>query len=225
LAEAWYYYVTSGTPSTLPSPAMVKAMLVAHADDLYGGEDPLTSGTLPHSPSAAQGWGRVNLDATLQDEVAVTVFDEDHASSPIRRFTSAGQFWTQELEIDDSSKPFIAVLVFTDAASSPTASGSLVVNDLTLRVSRPNQLGTTHWLGNIFASGSWYSKSHAVPMKTLNDPNNTVEVIRIDGAALTVPFTLKVSAAAINDKAVPGLDGTSDNQDFALYIYNATPTP
>jgi hypothetical protein len=53
LAEAWYWH-TFGDP--LPSPAMIKAMLVAHADDLYLGHDHKTHEALPHSPSIAQGW-------------------------------------------------------------------------------------------------------------------------------------------------------------------------
>ena len=81
LADAWYRHVISD-PVSNPSPAMVKAMLVAHADDMYGGYDHLTSSTIPHSPSPEQGWGRVNLDGLLQEDVEVTVYDEDHNSPP-----------------------------------------------------------------------------------------------------------------------------------------------
>lgn len=225
LADAWYYYVISNE-TAVPSPAMVKAMLIAHADDLYGGDDPLTSGTLPHSPSPAQGWGRVNLDARFQDDVEVSVYDEDRtSSSPPRRFTSAGQYWTEEFQVDDSSKPIIAALVFTDAAASTSESDSLTVNDLTLRISKPGSVRTQrHWFGNKFATHSWYSQGYLVPVAGARDPVNNVEVIRIDGDDLTVPFTLKVTGTAINARAVPGLDGTGDNQDFVLYICNASPT-
>ena len=225
LADAWYYYViSSGT--AVPSPAMVKAMLIAHADDLYGGTDPLTNETLPHSPSPAQGWGRVNLDALFQEDTEVSVYDEDHTpSSPTRRFTSTGQYWTDEFQVDDSSKPIIAVLVYTDAASSTSESDSLVVNDLTLTITRPGSFRDQRtWFGNSFASGSWYSQAYLIPVASARDFFNNVEVIRIDGDGLTVPFTLKVTASAINAKAVPDLDGASSNQDFALYLYNASPT-
>ena len=122
LADAWYRHVISD-PVSNPSPAMVKAMLVAHADDMYGGYDHLTSSTIPHSPSPEQGWGRVNLDGLLQEDVEVTVYDEDHNSPPTRRFTEAGDYWSVELEEDDETKSIIAVMAFTDAASSPTESG------------------------------------------------------------------------------------------------------
>jgi len=104
LADAWYRHVISD-PASNPSPAMVKAMLVAHADDMYGGYDHLTSSTIPHSPSPEQGWGRVNLDGLLQEDVEVTVYDEDHNSPPTRRFTDAGEYWSVELEADVPKEP------------------------------------------------------------------------------------------------------------------------
>jgi hypothetical protein len=50
----------------------------------------------------------------------------------------------------------------------------------------------------------------------------TVEVIRVPAGAVTGSFSLSVTAAAITYKAVPGLDGGAPNQDFALYVHNAT---
>jgi hypothetical protein len=224
LADAWYFYVISN-PQAVPSPAMVKAMLIAHADDLYGGMDHFTNTTMPHSPSPAQGWGRVNLDSLFQEDVQVTVFDEDHAGTPTRRFTSPGAFsvWTEQLQVDDPTKPIIAVMVFTDAFSSPTASGGLMVNDLRLRITKPGGIGTQkHYFGNTFDTNDWYSKQFGNSSWIVTgDQRNTVEVIRIPPQALTVPFTLTVSPKAMNANAVPGLDNNRFNQDFALYVYNA----
>ena len=70
LAEAWYFY-TIGGELELPSPAMIKAMLVAHADSLTGGTDhwpPTTS--LGHSPSMAQGWGCLLYTSDAADDVS-----------------------------------------------------------------------------------------------------------------------------------------------------------
>ncbi|RLE20118.1 MAG: hypothetical protein DRJ65_18890 [Acidobacteria bacterium] len=226
LADAWYYYVISN-PQAVPSPAMVKAMLIAHADDLYGGTDHFTNTTMPHSPSPAQGWGRVNLDKLFQTTTGVTVFDEDHLTSPNRRFTVVGQAWTTTLQVDDPTQPIIAVMVCTDASSNPTATGGLMVNDLRLRITKPGGIGTQkHYFGNTFDTNSWYSTQFGNwSWIVTGDQRNTVEVIRIPPQSLTVPFTLTVSAKAINAIAVPGLDNNNFNQDFALYVFNAAPSP
>lgn len=53
------------------------------------------------------------------------------------------------------------------------------------------------------------------------DVVNNVEIIRIRPSDLT-GNTLNVEIVpTLNGRAVPGLDGTSFNQDFALYVYNA----
>lgn len=224
LAEAWYYYVVD--PEVLPSPAMIKAMLVAHADDMEGGKDWFSGAVLGHSPSPAQGWGRINLDKVFQTNTAITVFDEDHSSSPTRRFTAVGQSWTTSLSVDNPDKPILAVLVFTDAPSGLTATGGLMVNNLELRITKPGSFREQrNWVENQFPSDSWYSEEHGmfVPVG-VTDEHNTVKVIRIEEGSLTTPFVLSVTARAINANAVPGLDGNEANQDFALYVYNAVST-
>lgn len=55
------------------------------------------------------------------------------------------------------------------------------------------------------------------------DRHNTVEVIRVPAGELTGSFVVRVKATAVVAKAVPWLDGggSSPNQDFALYVFNA----
>ena len=63
LADAWYHHkFLGGEGEVVASPALIKAMLVASADNLVGGEDHFDGSTLGNSPSVALGWGRVNLD-------------------------------------------------------------------------------------------------------------------------------------------------------------------
>jgi len=230
LAEAWYWH-TFGYP--LPSPAMIKAMLIAHADDLAGAHDHCRchlpdDDTLPHSPSIAQGWGRVNLDALIPDNSpppspAVAVFDQDHGSAG-RRFTQTGQYWSTQLQVLDPDEDIIAVIVFTDAASETNAV-SLMKNDLDLKVVKKGIAGTGHtFWGNHFATGSWYSEDTggSIPPSSPTDAHNTVEVIRVPAGVLNGSFSLRVTAASIVESAVPGLDGGANNQDFALYVHNAT---
>jgi hypothetical protein len=117
--------------------------------------------------------------------------------------------------------------VFTDAASSPTESGSLVVNILDMTIVKPGTAKTqkSYW-ANEFAADSWYSQKYGKYFTAfLGDEHNNVKVIRIPAGEVTTPFTLKVWARAINAKGVPGITGETENQDFALYVYNASSTP
>jgi len=231
LAEAWYYYQIGGV---LPSPAMVRAMLVAHAEDLAGGTDHFPPGatppsptTLPHSPSIAQGWGRVDLDGLLQEQVPVVALDQDHGSAG-RRFTASGQWWSAQLQVADPGQDVLAVMVFTDAPSEVPAV-DLKVNDLDLRVFKISLVpggGRQYW-GNHFATNSWYSRDTAgqILPSLPEDRHNTVEVIRVPAGELIGTFVVRVKATTVVAKAVPGLDGgpSIPNQDFALYVFNAFP--
>ncbi len=83
----------------------------------------------------------------------------------------------------------------------------------------------TYW-SNRFASNSWYSKQYGAALPVFQgSEHNNVKVIRIPAGVLTTAFTLKVRAQAVNALAVPGISGETENQDFALYVYNAVPTP
>ncbi|MEE4270186.1 MAG: hypothetical protein V2I67_00840, partial [Thermoanaerobaculales bacterium] len=128
-----------------------------------------------------------------------------------------------QLEVDDETKPIIAVMTFTDAPSLPTASGSLVQNDLQLWVIKPGTIMTQKtFVGNIFEVNSWYSKKYGMLLPSnVDEEHNNVKVIRIDSNQLNGPFTLQVSSFGINAIGVPGLDNGDENQDFALYVFNA----
>jgi hypothetical protein len=210
LAETWYKYKNG---SVLPSPAMVKAMLAARAEDLYGGYDPYAQATLPHFPSLAQWWGRANLNRLFQSAVDVRFFDEDHTTQGARRFTSGEGSWTVNLTVDNPSYPVIVALAFTDRFAAAGAY-LLKVNNLDVYVID----GSYSYQGNDFkADGYTYrATSHWLP-----DQDNTVELIRVPaGEIVNGDFTVEV-VPAVSAKAVPGLDGTGANQDFALYVYNA----
>ena len=235
LAEAWYYYFSPGMEDQLPmpSPAMLRAMLVAQAENLEGGIDRLDLTALPPSPSLAQGWGRVNLEKLFHREqpepVAELFWDQDHQpTDPERRFTASDEFWKTELQVADPSKDIIAVMVYTDRFAQEGAE-SLTVNNLDLNIFRNDispEEGYQYW-GNRFGAGSWYSENLFGQQLWVHpgDKVNTVEVIRIEAGELTIPFWIRVEARKVSANAVPGLDGGSPNQDFALYVYNATEAP
>ncbi len=220
LAERWYQ---AKTALTTVSPAMIKAMLVAHAEDLYymngqtkvWGADLMEETSLSYRPQRPQGWGRVNLDRLFQSSVGVRFFDEDHGATPVRRFAAGSGSWSIGLQVANSSKDVVIVLAFTDAPAAVGAS-PLKVNDLDLVVRN----GSYNYSGNYFDSSGY---SVRIPVGLLfGDPANTVEVVRIrPGEVVGGSFTVEVRPTAISAKAVPGLDGPAANQDFALYVYNA----
>jgi hypothetical protein len=225
LAERWYQAKTS---LTTVSPAMIKAMLVAHGEDLYymngqtkvWGTDLMEGTTLSYRPQKPQGWGRVNLDKLFQASVGVRFFDEDHGATPVRRFTAGSGSWSPNpsLRVADASKDLIVVLAFTDAPAAVGAS-PLKVNDLDLVV----RIGIYNYSGNYFDPSSGYSVRIPLGL-VVRDPANNVEVVRIMPSQLPPTgssFTLEVQPTAISAKAVPGLDGSAANQDFAVYVYNA----
>ena len=81
-------------------------------------------------------------------------------------------------------------------------------------------------LGDVYKRQSWYSKKYTVNFHPayLNDEHNNVKVVRVPAGEITSPFTLRVQAIGVNAEAVPGISGETENQDFALYVYNAAPT-
>lgn len=211
LADTWYYNRNGGS---FPSPAMLKAMLVAHADDLIGGIDKVTGNPIPiHRPSFEQGWGRVNLDKLFQTTVPVKYYDQDATPQGLRRFIPGKGSWTVNLQVANPTKEVILVLAFTDRYAQENA-GTLSVNNVDLYVLD----GGWQYQGNDFLADGFTRRAQS---SGYPDWDNTVEMIRIrPGEVVNGDFTVEV-VPGVNAKAVPGLDGSSPNQDFALYIYNA----
>ncbi len=212
LVDEWYF---RRVQAARPSPAMVKAMLVAHADDLYGGMDQRTSQTLGHRPTMPQGWGRPNLDKLFQTAVGTLYFDEDHATSPTRRFRPNQASWTVNVQVADPTKDVILAMAFSDCPATPGAS-PLKVNNLDLYV---RDAGYSY-VGNYFDTQGYSTRTAQPPS---GDANNNVELIRIrPGEILNNDFTIEVVPQQLAGHAVPGIDGSfTPNQDFALYVYNA----
>jgi hypothetical protein len=221
LADAWYRRTHNGA---IPSPALIRAMLVAHGDDLYGGTDgmPVQSsqypnargeGTLGHRPTRAQGWGRLNLDRVfVNNGPGVAYFDEDHNTTPVRRFVPGSSSWSTTLTYNTPNPEIVVVMVYTDY---PAAAGATIlkVNNLDLVVRN----GSYKYYANTFDAASGYTPRTLLGLA--GDLMNTVEMVRIQPGQLTGGnFAVEVRPVAISAKAVPGLDSGS-NQDFALYVY------
>jgi len=235
LIDAWY---KANYPSQDdPSPALLKAMLIAHADDLVGGLDWLpevtgdesTPPVLEHSPSTPQGWGRVNLDVLLPDgggpAIGRLLYDEDDGSVPgnvERRFSGSLTLWTENLQVVEPTEDLILVLAYTDAPGSLGA-GLALVNNLDLMIVDGSGPGSSKYYGNKFEVGDFYSERFPGSLGWgAPDHINNVEVIRVPGEDIdNGDFSIRVSAETLGGVGVPAHDNGAFNQDFALYIVNA----
>ena len=186
----------SGNPST-PTPALMKAWLLAHPTWLTGND---ANDSLP---SNAQGFGMPNL-GDMFSETPTLLVNQDHL------FADSGQIWTAQVHRVDPTKPTRIVLAWTDAAGAVGTSPQ--VNNLDLTATA----GSALWHGNQF-DGAW-SAPHGSP-----DVQNNVEAIFLAPGS-TEPLTIAVSAFNIAGDGVPGnADGT--DQDFALVCSNCARQP
>ncbi len=234
LVDAWYSNLTGGLLH--PSPALIKAILIAHAANLgpsandlgEGGLDRYTNQALPHSPSLAQGWGRLELEGVFSPGVATVTRDEDHREDPPgpldpppRRFRNDITTWSESFTVDQTGQDVIIVMAFTDAPGAPGALNP-AVNDLNLVVVDGEGMSSYRYYGNRFKPTGYHSKRHLTFFAPQLDSVNNVEVIRFPASEITNgDFTVEVYAQTLGGIGVPGLDEGVPNQDFALYVFNA----
>ncbi len=183
--------------SSIPSPALMKAWLIAHPTYLTG------SNANDNLPSNVQGFGMPNLGDMFGDTPTLLI-NQNHLLG------DSGQVWTTQLQRVDPGKPLRIVLAWTDA---PGAVGtSPQVNDLDLVLESANSL----WHGNHF-EGAW-SMPGGEP-----DAANNVEAIYLPPGP-TEALTVSVRAFNIAGDGVPGnADGT--DQDFAMVCSNCAKQP
>lgn len=173
----------------LPSPAMVKAMLVNSADDI--GE--------PDIPNNTEGWGRVDLGALFESKKAVLVDQNAILTRP-----GESRTYAVKVGADQNLK---VTLAWTDAPAAVGA-GQVLVNDLDLVVERIRAGRVVEsWLGNVFDAG-WSTGG------TEADRKNNLENIFLQAPGAGT-YRITVSGVNIPGDGVPGRgDGT--DQDFAL---------
>lgn len=197
----WWRQSRSGDT---PSPALVKALLLASTEPVAGGPNG-AGGTIAAGPTNDAGWGRVSLENALlqapaSDRGPKIFLDQRHA------FTATGQEYRIRVAAADPTRPLRVALAWTDAAGAVGASPALV-NDLDLEV---QQVGGALVRGNVFAGG-WSATGGTA------DALNNAEVVAIQNPAGV--YEIAVVAANIPASARP--DVASPWQDFALVIDNA----
>jgi Mg-chelatase subunit ChlD len=187
-----------------PSPALLKALLVATTESAQGG--PGVAGGLGAEPNNNVGWGRVSLENALlqapaSDRGPKLFVDQRHA------FTAAGQEYTIRVAASDTTRPLRIALSWTDAAAAVGANPTLV-NDLDLEV---REIGTGRlFRGNVLAAGFSTTGGAA-------DSLNNTEVVAVQNPAGV--YEVSVVASAITASA--RTDIATPWQDFALVIDNA----
>ena len=206
LVEWW-----QGIAGSVPSPALVKGLLLNSARDLFGGNTPAPI------PNRQEGWGRWNLGNILEPGSPTIV-----SAPPLVRKTSGlpaiyldqgvvlattGDVYQLRLAPAEPSKPLKATLVWTDAPGAVGSCPSLV-NNLDLELL---QNGKDLFRGNAMASGASVAGASADAI------NNVEQVIQMAPSGV---YTLTVRATAIAGDGIPGNADTTD-QDFALVVTNA----
>jgi Subtilase family. len=199
-----YFLNNPGPPfnGTAPSPAMTKAYLMNSAQYMtgMGAGDTLWSNN--------QGMGRMALDRAF-DSAPRVLRDQ----VPADKFTASGQVRIQTVAFP-ASGPLRITLAWTDVPGATTGSGPRLVNDLDLQVA----VGSDLYRGNNF------SGANSIPGGTFDRLNNVESVFLPAGSyPAGTPVTVQVRAFNIAGDGVPG-DSHPLDQDYALVIYNATPT-
>jgi len=227
----WWYFqhrLTNEVGQALlqPSPAMAKAYVCNSARFL-----PITNPqthVMDTLPSSEQGMGELDL-LRMFDGVGRLIRDESSPraiDSPLittnpaaqqTYFSQSGQSYELTGQIASNGLPFRVTLAWMDAPGTPFAAKELV-NDLDLQVI----IGGVQYKGNVFA------QNVSVPGGAFDTVNNMESVFlnpvgSLGGiAAVTsgAPWQVIVRASNIAGVGVPNV-GSSNNQDFALVVYNA----
>lgn len=180
-----------------PSPALMKAWLIAHPKYLTGVD------ANDNLPSNNQGYGMPNMSDMFSTTPKV-LLDQSET------FDNAGETRTYTWGIVDPAKPVRVAMTYTDA---PGALGtSPQVNNLDLKVVVNGQT----YLGNHFTHE--YSTTGGTA-----DTKNNYEAVFLP-AGTTGDVTITVTATNIAGDGVPNA-GDATDQDFALVCSNCSQAP
>lgn len=199
VVSLYYYWLARTYGIDAPSPAILKAYLLAHTTYLSG------TGANDTLPSNSQGYGMPAMTAAF-DDTPRYLLDQSV------RFDDSGETWTFHGYVADPSRPLRIVMAYTDQAGMVGSSPQ--VNDLNLTAA----VGETTYRGNHF-EGQW-----SVAGGTADSANNYEAIFLPPGLAAGQPLTVTVTAYNVAGDGVANVgDGT--DQDFALVCYNCARHP
>ncbi len=218
----------SSLGSTNPSPALVKAALIATARSITNlpacssGCQPCCAscGDVRPAPDKYQGFGAVSLDRFFR--ASSNYFRYDQGSPPL---VPSGSAYTRLLTITDNSKDINIALAWTDRAGPEVTHGFVnLQNDLDLTAT----IGTYTWYGNLYYTSpdscarNGYSLRN--PAIVTRDHKNNVERITIKASDIPSGATqilLQVNPFSITGDGIDPATNSSFRQDFALFVENA----
>ncbi|MEF8874574.1 MAG: S8 family serine peptidase [Candidatus Thermoplasmatota archaeon] len=202
-----YYQSTYGS---LPSPAMIKALMINAAQDM---DDSVNTGPIPNRD---EGWGRVFLPPIVDQSTYPNWVLKDRPTQ-----MQTGDIDSYNIQVDNTDKPLNISMVYTDKEAASGDSPTLK-NDLQLRVTDPS--GTV-WYGNAFSGGMSVSGSGNIDSNwdtdgDDNDDRNNLENVFIPSSSLeSGGYTVEVEAFDVPEDGIPETAAT--DQDYALAMYNA----
>jgi len=162
-----------------PSSALLKATLIATADDLTPGQYGTGAAQeIGGKPDRSQGWGRVNLKSAIAPDAPASVVHKDVS-------TGLGHGDTDQyaVEVTSAEQPLRVCLVWTDPAPATPSVAPQLVNDLDLTVTDPSLVDHQAMAGG-------------------GDHLNNVEVVDLDAPALGT-YVLSVQGHDVNGPDQP----------------------
>lgn len=201
------YYRLLPTYTVDPSPALVKAAVVAGARSLEGHLD-ADDNVMGPPYDSRQGYGRFNLAAVVDPQDPVLYFDQGVV------LDNTGDEWSVDVEPVNAAHPMRIMLAWTDAPGHGLGGSTPAWNnDLDLIV----ESGANMYRGNNIAPGG-YSATGGVA-----DEKNNTEAVFL-GPTSPADVTIRVSASNIDSDGLPN-SGDGTDQDFALVCYNCALAP
>lgn len=216
--------------SKKPSPALVKAALIASATNLRNSTNCALSDIKP-APDKYQGWGGAALDRIFRAASTYYYKDQYDPAIPDGSLLTPGSStpWSKQLSVVDPTKAVSIALVWTDrAGDTKVATLENLVNDLNLEVVGNGATPPSFFIGNKYyndpceTSRQGYSLNR--PSSWAPDSKNNVERVDISPAQLSQnnisSLTVKVSVGVIRGDGIEPT-GSTLRQDFALFAVNA----
>ncbi|WP_158599212.1 S8 family serine peptidase [Methanohalophilus sp. RSK] len=188
------YYNDTENLSINPSAALIKATLINGADDL--GYNRTT-----------QGWGRINLTASLFPPAPAEVTYYDNIS------LNTGETWQTEQYVRSNQTPLKATLVWTDYPGAIGAASALV-NNLDFTIMTPN--GTVLY-GN---GGEGADQINNVEQVLIKSPEKGTYRVRVNGTSVNQgPQAFSLVFSAIIDSTAPkSVSNLSETADGITWI-------